>query len=74
MAEQVKERQLEVLGREIENSIKRCSIDDVVIAGAGEFVVEEALKRMRGDYTSLSDIYGEEISSVFPAFAIASLL
>ncbi|VUT24260.1 MAG: Hydantoinase/oxoprolinase [Candidatus Methanolliviera sp. GoM_asphalt] len=73
MAEQVKEKQLEVLCREIENSIKRYSIDDVVIAGAGEFVVKEALEREGVDYTPLSDIYGEEISSVFPAFAVASL-
>ncbi len=76
MAEQIKERQLKILYREIENSIKRYSIDDVVIAGAGEFVVEEALEKTEReiDYRSISDIYEKDISSVFPAFAVASLL
>lgn len=51
-------------------------IENIFIAGSGEFVVREALKRVKDLYniTSLAEIFGDEISSVFPAFSVGSLL
>lgn len=51
-------------------------IENIFIAGSGEFVVREALKRVKDLYNinSLAEIFGDEISSVFPAFSVGSLL
>ncbi|HIH39984.1 MAG TPA: H4MPT-linked C1 transfer pathway protein [Halobacteria archaeon] len=51
-------------------------IENIFIAGSGEFVVRAALKRVKDLYNinSLSEIFGDEISSVFPAFSVGSLL
>lgn len=51
-------------------------IENIFIAGSGEFVVRAALKRVKDLYNinSLSEIFGDEISSVFPAFSVGNLL
>lgn len=51
-------------------------IENIFIAGSGEFVVRDALKRVNDLYNinSLAEIFGDEISSVFPAFSVGSLL
>jgi len=51
-------------------------IENIFIAGSGEFVVRDALKRVKDLYNinSLAEIFGDEISSVFPAFSVGSLL
>jgi probable H4MPT-linked C1 transfer pathway protein len=46
----------------------------VVTCGLGEFLAKRAAKECGFDVISISEKYGEEISKVFPAYAVAQLL
>lgn len=74
IAEQVKEKQVSALAEAISDVAKRNGLKKVVAAGLGEFLIEEAAKRLGFECVSVAGYWGEEISKVFPAYAAARLL
>jgi len=51
-------------------------IKNIFVAGSGEFVIKKTLERINDfyDINSLSELFGPNISSIFPAFSVGSLL
>ena len=68
----------EVMVAKIEKAIwekmESYGIERVIGCGMGEVLIEDAAKRVGAEYISLSKEFGEEISKIFPAFAVAELL
>ncbi len=71
LAKNVKERQIELLCNSISTVAEKNDLDMIVSAGLGEFMVEEAAKRLGYDCFSTADKWGKDISKVFPAYAAA---
>jgi len=74
LAKQVKEAQIaEMMDAVVEvsesNGVRTC-----VLAGSGEFLARHAIKRLNMHFTSISREYGEDVSAVFPAYAVARLI
>ncbi|UGV40025.1 H4MPT-linked C1 transfer pathway protein [Methanococcoides orientis] len=74
IAKDVKETQISLLCEAISTVAEKNGLDTIVSAGLGEFMIEEAAKRLGLDCFSTSDKWGPEISKVFPAYAAAKLL
>lgn len=74
IAEQAHTRQVETLKECIGEVANRNGLKSAVICGLGEFLAAEALCDLSVPFTILSHTYGDEISRVFPAFAVAGLL
>ncbi|BDC35534.1 MAG: H4MPT-linked C1 transfer pathway protein [Candidatus Methanoliparum thermophilum] len=77
IAEEIKMVEIKMLFDTITKFLNKTDkIKKIFVAGSGEFVVREALKRINGlyDINYLSDLFGTEISSIFPAFSVGSLL
>ncbi|NPE29234.1 H4MPT-linked C1 transfer pathway protein [Methanococcoides sp. SA1] len=71
LAKNVKERQIELLCNSISSVAETNELDMIVSAGLGEFMIEEAAKRLGFDCFSVADKWGKDISKVFPAYAAA---
>jgi uncharacterized hydantoinase/oxoprolinase family protein len=74
IAIQVKEKQVSTLEDAIYELAQKNGLKKIVTAGIGEFLIEEAIKRLDFEHLSVSETWGEEISKVFPAYAAARLL
>ncbi|TGC07035.1 hydantoinase/oxoprolinase family protein [Methanolobus halotolerans] len=73
ISEQVKEKQISVLGEAILQVAQRNELDRIVSAGLGEFLIREAAKRLGFECISVAQKWGYEISRVFPAYAAARM-
>jgi len=74
IAFQAKQRLKEIIIRGIERISENYGIEMVIGTGIGEFIIEMAAEALDLEYISIGRKYGEEISRVFPAFAVAKLL
>jgi probable H4MPT-linked C1 transfer pathway protein len=74
IASQARSRQKKLLTDGICRLAEEHDLDLVVAAGIGEVLIEEAARALNLECVRLSERYGESISDVFPAFAVARLL
>ena len=75
IAEQVQEKQVQELSGAIDDAMKRHGINRVIGTGLGEFLIRAAVDRIDGARCSfISGMYGEDVSKVFPAYAVARLV
>ncbi|MCK4652152.1 MAG: H4MPT-linked C1 transfer pathway protein [Methanosarcinales archaeon] len=75
IAEQVREAQVRELGSAIDAVLKRHGLDHVIGTGIGEFLIEGAVDEISSVPCSfISDMYGTDVSKVFPAYAAAKLV
>lgn len=74
IAEQVRERHRTIIAEAIELQVKEHSLTRVVAAGIGEKIIDEACSFLGLECTGLSERYGNKISGIFPAYAVARLL
>jgi (4-(4-[2-(gamma-L-glutamylamino)ethyl]phenoxymethyl)furan-2-yl)methanamine synthase len=74
IAGQVKEKQVSALAEAISEVAERNGFKRIIAAGLGEFLIKEAAGRLGFECISVSELWGEEISKVFPAYAAARLL
>ncbi|HIE30967.1 MAG TPA: H4MPT-linked C1 transfer pathway protein [Methanosarcinales archaeon] len=75
IAEQVREVQVLELGRAIDTVLKLYGLDHVIGTGIGEFLIEGAVNEIGSVPCSfVSDMYGTDVSKVFPAYAAAKLV
>jgi probable H4MPT-linked C1 transfer pathway protein len=74
IAIQVKDKQVSTLTEAIRELAQKNGLEKIVSTGIGEFLVKEATERLGFKFISISELWGEEISKVFPAYAAARLL
>ncbi|RQW78656.1 MAG: hydantoinase [Methanothrix sp.] len=74
VAEQVRERQKTLLTMALERQTKKHDLSVVVAAGIGEKLIAEAASFLGLECLLLSHRYGQKISDVFPAYAVAKML
>ena len=75
IAEQVRDAQVQELGIAINAVLKRHGLDHVIGTGIGEFLIKDAVDEIDSVPCSfISDMYGAEVSKVFPAYAAAKLV
>jgi probable H4MPT-linked C1 transfer pathway protein len=74
VAEQVRERQKTLLTMALERQAKKHELSVVVAAGIGERLIAEAASFLGLECLLLSQKYGQKISDVFPAYAVAKML
>ena len=74
VARQVKEAQLNELVENMRRLSRRFRLRTVVSAGVGEFLVADAARRLNLEHTAASEVFGEKVSRVLPAYATARLL
>ncbi len=75
IAEQVRDAQVQELGIAINAVLKRHGLDHVIGSGIGEFLIKDAVDEIDSVPCSfISDMYGAEVSKVFPAYAAAKLV
>jgi probable H4MPT-linked C1 transfer pathway protein len=74
IAKQVMEAQVNDIKEALLQVSQKHGIKNVVACGLGEFISRRAAKECGYDIISISEKYGEEISKVFPAYAVAQLL
>ncbi len=74
IARQARDRQLQLLVEAMERQAKKHSLSKVAAAGIGEEIIAEAASILGLECIRLSEKYGQEISAIFPAYAVARLL
>ncbi|MDD2440410.1 MAG: hydantoinase/oxoprolinase family protein [Methanosarcinaceae archaeon] len=74
LARQAKEKQITKLENAISEVAGRHGLTKVVSAGLGEFMIQEAAKRLGLECVSVAEYWGALRSKVFPAYAAAKLL
>jgi len=74
IARQARDREKEILVSALERQVRAHSLGRIVAAGLGEGLIAEAAASLGLDCICLSERYGESISEIFPAFAVARLL
>ena len=74
IARQACERQMSILVAALERQVQSHELRRVVAAGIGEGLIAEAAAFLGLECLPLSQIYGEKISDVFPAYAVARLI
>ena len=74
IASQVKEKQISVLVEAISEVAKKNGLNKIASAGLGEFLIKEAAEKLGFECVSVSELWGEKISKVFPAYAAARML
>jgi probable H4MPT-linked C1 transfer pathway protein len=74
IAGQVKEKQISILAEAISEVAEKNGLKRIAAAGLGEFLIKEAAEKLGFECISVSELWGEEISKVFPAYAAARLL
>jgi len=74
VARQVERAQIDELAQALAFQAHKYDLNAVVGAGLGEFLITKAASKVRLECRLLSQQYGEAISEVFPAFAVANLV
>ena len=74
VARQVERAQIDELAQALAFQAHKYDLNAVVGAGLGEFLITKAASKVRLQCRLLSQQYGEAISEVFPAFAVANLV
>jgi probable H4MPT-linked C1 transfer pathway protein len=74
IAQQVKERQVNLLTQAISVVAERNGLDRIASAGLGEFLIKEAAERLGFECISVAARWGPDISKVFPAYAAAKIM
>jgi hypothetical protein len=74
IAEQVKDRQLATLIRNIRVVAGRYGLKKIIGCGLGEFLIAEAAEKIGMEYELISERYTKDISKVFPAYALANMV
>ncbi len=75
IAEQVEQVQVRNLQGAIDAVMKRHGLNQIIGTGIGEFLIRDAVSRIDDIRCSfISEMYGEDISKVFPAYAVAKLV
>ncbi|MCD1293661.1 H4MPT-linked C1 transfer pathway protein [Methanocella sp. CWC-04] len=74
IARQVHTYQVDTLKEAVDELVKLHGLNKAIICGQGSFIAKDALLGMHIPFTMLSAEYGDEISKVFPAYAVARLL
>jgi hypothetical protein len=74
IASQVHNKQVSILKEAIEDLSQRHGLNKAVICGLGAFLAKDALQELCMPFTAIGQVYGDEISRVFPAYAVAKLL
>ena len=74
IAEQVRDRQHRLLTNAIQRQAKAHQLKMVVAAGIGERIVSRAATSLGMSCIRLSEMYGKNLSDIFPAYAVARLL
>jgi probable H4MPT-linked C1 transfer pathway protein len=74
LARQAYRRQVDNLKDGIGQVAGLHGLKGAIVCGAGDFVAKEALQEFGMPFASVANEYGEQISHVFPAFAVARLL
>lgn len=71
IARQACERQMSILVAALERQVQSHELGRVVAAGIGEGIIAQAAAFLGLECLPVSQIYGEKISDVFPAYAVA---
>lgn len=74
IAQQTVDLQMEVVTQAIEKQSAKHHLNNVAATGIGEKIIARASKSLGMDCTRLSEKYGQHVSDVFPAYAVAKLL
>lgn len=74
IAEQACTEQKRALIAAMERQLELHHLERVAAAGIGEWLIAEAARTLGMDCIPLSELYGPELSAVFPAYAAARLL
>lgn len=74
IAQQTVDLQADIITRCIEKQSLKHHLDNVVAAGIGEKIIARASRSLGLSCICLSEKYGERISAIFPAYAVAKLL
>ena len=74
IAEQVKSVQIKELRASLNRIKEKYGLNMVVVAGIGDFIVQEAADSLDMQVIPLASIYGKRIAATFPAYAVARLL
>ncbi|MEA1895632.1 MAG: hydantoinase/oxoprolinase family protein [Euryarchaeota archaeon] len=75
IAEQVQEKQVQELSCALDDTLTRHGLNRVVGTGLGEFLIRDAVERLDWvECSFVSGMYGEDVSKVFPAYAVARLV
>ena len=74
IARQVYIAQVDETAKAINEVISAHSLKRAVICGMGSFIAKDALFKLGIPFTTLSKDLSDEISKVFPAYAVAYLL
>ena len=75
IAEQVQRIQVQTLRGAIESVMDLHGLDRVIGTGLGEFLIKDAVSGIEGiERSFISDMYGEDVSKVFPAYAASRLI
>ena len=73
IARKIYEHQRNELAKALKFLSLKHGIDHIIGAGLGEFLIQDAAQHVGLSCTVLSEIYGTNISKVFPAYAVACL-
>lgn len=73
IAAQAMEKQVKDMAKAIHDIANRHKLNTIIACGLGEFLVKKAVEELGFDIILMSDKYGEELSKVFPAYAVAQL-
>jgi hypothetical protein len=74
IAQQAVDLQLGVITRAIEKQSAKHHLNTVVATGIGEKIIARASQNLGMNCICLSEMFGQHISNIFPAFAVARLL
>jgi probable H4MPT-linked C1 transfer pathway protein len=74
IAAQAMEKQVMDIADAIGDVANRHELNTIVACGLGEFLVKKVAKELGFDIILMSEKYGEELSKVFPAYAVARLV
>lgn len=73
IAEQVKEKQINLLYEAISQVANKNDLDRIFCAGIGEFLIHAAAEKLGFECTSVANKWKSDISKVFPAYAAARI-
>ncbi len=74
IAAQAMKTQVMDIADAISDVAKRYELKTIVACGLGEFLVKKAVEELGFEIILMSEKYGEELSKVFPAYAVAQLV
>lgn len=74
IAHQIKTKQINLLYDAIAKVTEKYNLNKIVSAGIGEFMIKDVAAKLNMELISVSKKWGEDISSVFPAYAAACIV